>query len=169
LEFDFFGLFKFMGLGPINLVNQPTPILLLALFGLGFKNGLFIFLTRQFFINLPHELDESAKIDGAGFIRIFFQITLPNAIPILITIYMFGFSWQWTDQFMTGMFMTGQRYFGMTLPAMIVPAAYKGFNNMEIAALVTTGVLLILTPLLILYIFLQRFFVQGIERSGLVG
>lgn len=169
MDFDVLGFFKLFTGTSVKLINQPWPILILAVFGVGYKNGLFIFLTRQFFINMPKELEESARIDGAGFMRTFTSIMLPSAVPILVTVFLFGFSWTWTDQILTPMFMPGEKYFGMVVPAMWTPAHYKGFHDIEIAAMTTTAVLLILFPLLIMYLALQRFFVQGIERSGLVG
>lgn len=169
LDIDFFGLLRVFGGQPLKLINQPWPILILALFGVGYKNGLFIFLTRQFFINMPKELDESARIDGAGFIRIFALIMLPSAVPVLVTVFLFGFSWQWTDQVLTAMFMPGQRFFGMAIPSIWDAAHFKGFHDIEITAMTTTAVLLVLLPLLLVYLVFQRFFVQGIERSGLVG
>jgi len=169
MEFDFFGIIKLFTGNSIDLINTPWPVLILSSLGIGYKNGLFIFLTRQFFINMPKELEESARIDGAGFIRIFCSIMLPSSVPILVTVFLFGVSWTWTDQILTPMFMPGQEYFGMSIPAMWTPLHYAGFHDVEKAAITTTAVLLVLFPLLIVYFALQRFFVQGIERSGLVG
>lgn len=169
MEFDIFGLIKLFTGSSIDLINTPWPVVVLAILGIGYKNGLFIFLTRQFFINMPKELEESARIDGVGFIRIFCSIMLPSAVPILVTVFMFGMSWTWTDQILTPMFMPGQEYFGMSIPAMWTPMHYAGFHDVEKAAITTTAVLLVLFPMLIMYFALQRFFVQGIERSGLVG
>ena len=169
MEFDFFGIIKLFTGNSIDLINTPWPVLILSSLGIGYKNGLFIFLTRQFFINMPKELEESARIDGAGFIRIFCSIMLPSSVPILVTVFLFGVSWTWTDQILTPMFMPGQEYFGMSIPAMWTPLHYAGFHDVEKAAITTTAVLLVLFPLFIVYFALQRFFVQGIERSGLVG
>ena len=109
-RFDLFGLIGLITGSPLRLLGTPWPFVLLSAMGLGFKNGLYIYFTRQFFINLPRELDESSRIDGAGFIRIFFQIMLPNALPVLITVFLFSFSWKWTDQYLTALYQIGRAH-----------------------------------------------------------
>ncbi len=180
--FDILGIFKFLGGGvfewlrilpfsSLNLNNTYWPLALLSLGGLAFKNGLYIFMMRQFFHGVPDELEESAYIDGSGVFRTFLQIILPLSVPMMITIFLFAFSWQWTDNFYTTVFFTKT---GMTLMPSIVgiPASldtqYAAQNLYESAIRNTCG-LLILLPLLIMYVFLQRYLIGGIERSGIVG
>ncbi len=180
--FDILGIFKLLGGGvfewlrilpfdSINLNNTYWPLALLSLGGLAFKNGLYIFMMRQFFHGVPDELEESAYIDGSGVFRTFLQIILPLSVPMMITIFLFAFSWQWTDNFYTTVFFTKT---GMTLmPSIIgIPATldtqYAAQNLYESAIRNTCG-LLILLPLLIMYVFLQRYLIGGIERSGIVG
>ena len=90
--------------GPLNLNNTYWPLILLSFGGLAFKNGLYIFMLRQFFRGVPDELEESAYIDGYGPFRAFFKIILPISIPMLITVFLFAFSWQWTDNFYVNTF-----------------------------------------------------------------
>lgn len=180
--FDILGIFNFLGGGVIegfkiikntslNLTNTFWPLTLLSLGGLAFKNGLYIFMMRQFFGGVPDELEESAYIDGSGVFRTFFQIILPLSIPMMITIFLFSFSWQWTDNFYTTMFFTGTK---MTLMPNIVKipkimdTAYAGQMLYESAILNTCG-LLVIAPLVVVYLFCQKYLVQGIERSGIVG
>ena len=180
--FDILGIFNFLGGGvfewlrilpfsSINLNNTYWPLALLSLGGLAFKNGLYIFMMRQFFHGVPDELEESAYIDGSGVFRTFLQIILPLSVPMMITIFLFAFSWQWTDNFYTTVFFTKT---GMTLMPSIVgiPATldtqYAAQNLYESAIRNTCG-LLILLPLLVMYVFLQRYLIGGIERSGIVG
>ena len=88
----------------INLMNTHWPLILLSLGGLAFKNGLYIFLLRQFFRGVPDELEESAYMDGSGTFRTFIQIILPLSVPMMITVFLFAFCWQWTDEFYTRLF-----------------------------------------------------------------
>ena len=76
----------------INLTNTYWPLALLSLTGLAFKNGLYIFMMRQFYRGVPDELEESAYIDGAGSLYTFFKIIIPLSIPMLVTIFLFSFS-----------------------------------------------------------------------------
>lgn len=180
--FDIYGLFNLLGGGltpslrmlnftSLNLNNSYWPLFLMSLGGLGFKNGMYILVMRQFFRGVPDELEESAYIDGSGVIRTFFQIILPLSVPMMITIFLFTFSWQWTDNFYTEIFFTTT---GPTLmPDIIkVPKAldtnYAG-QNLYVSAIRNTCGLLIIAPLVVVYLFCQRYLVQGIERSGIVG
>ena len=176
--FDVFGIIGFLhdqlGLfkhGFLSLVNTYWPMVLLSATGLGFKNGLYIFMLRQYFKGVPDELEESAYLDGCGVFRTFLQIILPLSVPMLITVFMFSFSWQWTDTFYTSVFFSQQ---GPTLmPSIIkVPRSlstgYAAQNLYESAIRNTCGIMILL-PLLVLYTFLQRYIIQGIERSGITG
>ena len=162
----------------VNLNNTYWPIIVLSVFGLAFKNGLYIFLLRQFFSGVPDELEESAYIDGSGIMKTFFTIILPLSVPMMITVFLFAFSWQWTDTFYTGMFInkkdaiTGE---GITLLKHLInetPAPFKqDMSNTDAAlykaAAKNTCGLMIIMPLIVIYLFCQRYLVQGIERSGL--
>lgn len=169
--FDIFGIIELLTGEALNLTNSFWPLALLSLGGLAFKNGLYIFMMRQFFSGVPDELEESAYIDGSGVFRTFLQIILPLSVPMMITIFLFAFSWQWTDNFYTNVFFTKTT---ITLMPNIVSiprtldTSYAAQNLYESAIKNTCG-LLILAPLLVMYIFLQRYLIGGIERSGIVG
>jgi multiple sugar transport system permease protein len=161
----------------LELVNSFWPLVLISLFGLAFKNGLYIYLMRQFFKGVPDELEESAYVDGSGVFRTFIQIILPLSIPMMITIFLFSFSWQWTDEFYTNMFWPSGKDIGFYLMSDVYKAppptlqkldGFAGWPLYKNVIQNTAGMLIIL-PLLILYTFCQKYLVQGIERSGLVG
>ena len=169
--------------GPIALIlgyapeitNTFWPLVILSLGGLAFKNGLYIYLMRQFFKGVPDELEESAYVDGSGVFRTFFQIILPLSVPMMITIFLFSFSWQWTDEFYTTIFWTDKAnvYYLMpdiykTIPKSLDYSALTGWKLYKNVIQNTAG-MLIIAPLIIMYLFCQRYLVQGIERSGLVG
>ena len=78
----------------LSLLDTIWPIILLSLICLGFKNALYIFLMRQYFRGLPAEIEEAGMIDGSGHFGIFFRLMFPNAIPMMVTIFLFSFSWQ---------------------------------------------------------------------------
>ncbi len=155
----------------IQLINTNWPLIILSLTGLAFKNGLYIFLLRQFFKGVPDELEESAYLDGAGTFRTFIQIILPLSVPMLITVFMFSFSWQWTDEYYSNLFYTNTG--PKLLPDIIkVPsslAADENMTNLQKSGIYNTAGIMIILPLVILYVFLQRYIVQGIERSGITG
>ena len=162
---------------PLDLSDSFYPYVILSFGGLALKNGLYIYLMRQFFKGVPDELEESAYVDGSGVFRTFFQIILPLAVPMMITVFLFSFSWQWTDEFYADMFfyagkgMSGKVYLMpdvYEVPLSLKDDAFAGaalYNNV----VQNTGGMLIIMPLIILYLFCQKYLVQGIERSGLVG
>ena len=154
----------------INLCNTYVPLIMLSLGGLAFKNGLYIFLLRQFFRGIPDELEESAYMDGCGTIRTFVQIILPLSVPMLITVFMFSFCWQWTDDFYTNLFFVTSDTNMLVKIVGNIPSSlkmdYAGQDLYYSAIRNTTGLLIIL-PLVVLYAFGQRYLVQGIEQSGL--
>ena len=153
----------------LSLTNTYWPLAILSMTGLAFKNGLYIFMLRQFFTGVPDALEESAYIDGSGVFRTFFTIILPLSIPMMVTVFLFAFCWQWTDDFYTDVFFTSSKI--TLMPDIVkVPKSleinYAGRNVYEEAIRNTCG-LCIIMPLVVLYSFGQKFLVQGIERSGL--
>ena len=181
IDIDFFGLFNFAVDSPINILNLPEhsinlkntiwPFIILSVTGLAFKNGLYVFMLRQFFRGIPDSLEESAYLDGSGDFRTFLQIIIPMSVPMMITVFLFSFCWQWTDTFYTTMFFTNTKESPLMLSQIIgIPKSldtdYAGQNLYETAIRNTCGIMII-APLVVLYIFLQRYLVEGIERSGL--
>ena len=153
----------------LSLTNTYWPLAILSMTGLAFKNGLYIFMLRQFFTGVPDALEESAYIDGSGVFRTFFTIILPLSIPMMVTVFLFAFCWQWMDDFYTEMFFTTSKI--SLMPDIVeIPTSLKtdyAGQNMYYTAIRNTCGLCIIMPLVILYSFGQNFLVQGIERSGL--
>ncbi|MBQ8753050.1 MAG: carbohydrate ABC transporter permease [Clostridia bacterium] len=163
--YETFRFFIIPGLFPNGMINTVAPMIILSLTGLGLRNGLYIFMFRQSFRNMPKELEEAAYIDGCGAFGTFFKIMLPSARPIIVTVSLFAFSWQWTDTFYNDLFFPTQ--------TVLASAVYKLQNVYDEAILNSmlqnVGAILAILPLAIFYLFAQRAFVQSVERSGIVG
>jgi multiple sugar transport system permease protein len=141
--------------------------------GLAFKNGLYVYMMRQFFRGVPDSLEESAYIDGSGTFRTYIQIILPLSIPMMVTVFLFAFCWQWTDNFYVDLFFTSRTEILLSKSSFIaIPKTldidYAG-GTLFSGAIRNTCAILIIIPLIIIYLFGQKFLVQGIERSGITG
>ena len=197
--FDLLGIFKFLSGGTVtgigfldnilskikilpfpeglNLLETFVPLIVLSIGGLAFKNGLYIFLLRQFFRGVPDELEESAYLDGANTLRTFIQVILPISVPMMITVFLFAFCWQWTDDFYIPLFFTTSRpafitNITATLPLPSLTSIYTnqtGSSGAYMAAMTYGCGMMACLPLVILFLFCQKYLVQGIERSGIVG
>ena len=155
-----------------NLLNTYWPLAIMSVTGLALKNGLFIYIMRQYYNGVPDELEEAAYVDGAGVIKTFIRIIIPMSVPMLVTIFMFSFSWQWSDTFYTGLFFPSKQA-PLMLPKIVsIPSSldtnYAAQVTYENAIRNTCG-LLILMPLVIIYLFAQRTLIEGVERSGITG
>ena len=176
-SFDLFGLFTLIMGEPLNLLKTSLPIFILAATANGIKCGLYIYIFRQTFINMPIETEEAATVDGAGTVRIFTTIMAPGALNAAITVALFSFVWQWNDLFFSGIYLKEKTlslsYGGISLETAtsINPnfANYNFYNTTIQAAFKGTSVLLILLPLILLFLVLQRYFVDSVENSGIVG
>lgn len=162
--------FKYFLGGLVSLLNTPLPMFFLAITGLGFRSGLYIMMMRQVFKGIPTELSEAAAVDGVGAFKTFWYIMLPNAKAMLLTVFLFAFSWQWTDMYYTGLFYSKLKllpYIVTILQSLNITDLGTGVYTRDI--LVNTLVILAIFPLLILFFFVQKKFVQGIESSGITG
>lgn len=174
--FDILGIFKAIRHETINLRGSVLPYYLMSAGCMGLKNGLYIYMIRQFFRNIPKELEEAAYVDGCGTLKTFVRIMLPDATPILTSCFLFAFVWQWTDGFYSRLFLGKitlvstslstiidalgaflQRLLGMPLTPSV------GYSN----CISSTGTLMIIVPVLILYLFAQRGFVESLSSSGI--
>jgi multiple sugar transport system permease protein len=125
-------------------------------------SALGIFLLRQFFRQLPSELDEAARIDGAGNFAIYWRIILPNAKPVLATLFIIQFAALWND-FLWPLVISSQTQM-QTLPAALT--LFSSQSGVDHAALMA-GAAISLTPLAIAFLLLQRYFVQGVATTGI--
>ncbi|AOZ92023.1 carbohydrate ABC transporter permease [Paenibacillus crassostreae] len=182
-SFDILGIIQlFTGKEGVNLLNTYWPSIVTAATANGLKSGLYIYIFRQFFKGLPKEIEEAALIDGAGGFKTFFRIMLPNAVPPLVTVMLFSFVWQYNDTFFTSLFMSQSPLMPLkvaSLPAeanLLIPKMIGVGSNANVKAdpnhvamIVDTGILLAILPLIVMYLFVQRYFVESVERTGVVG
>ncbi len=187
VHFDIFGIFEATGfyeaLGLQSGIHGTyIPFLLLSITGLAFKNGLFIYLMRQFYRGIPDELEEASYVDGYGVFKTFFRIILPCSVPMLITIFVLSFSWQWTDIFYTNIFLPNSDIVLLTSTSFWskMPETLKAISEEVLvgndtaqasfaAIVMNTAGMLVVAPLIILYLFCQRYLIQGIAHSGFGG
>lgn len=175
LQFKSFGPVTIFTLGHvmkgIDLTGSVVPMLLLSSTAVGFKNGLYIFLLRQYFRNQPKELEEAAYIDGYGRFSTFLRVMLPGSASMMATVFLFSFVWQWNDSFYTPVLSPGLEVFTTVLPHLGIMVSFSQGNVVETVQNLlydSAGLVMHIIPLLILYLFTQKLFVQSITRSGLV-
>lgn len=171
LNFRYFnplGIASLFGSEGINLLSTPWTSVIMSATSLGFRAGVFVILMRQYYIGVPEELMEAAYVDGAGPFKTFFSIILPMAKSMLIVIFALSFAWQYTDTFYSDLLLPDVQ----TLPNMTQMLSAVKLESSEYYlnyVRANTAQILAILPLIILYCFMQRKIIQGIERSGLVG
>lgn len=134
-----------------------------------FGGGAFtIFLLRQFILSLPFELDEAATIDGAGKMRILWEIIVPNAKPALATAAVFSFIAHWNEFFGPLIFLNSREKFTIPL-GLYTLRIYAGDPGEPKDHLLMAGSIIATLPIIVLFFAAQRYFVQGIVTSGLKG
>ena len=183
-EFDIFGIITLITGSPVNLLKSGSLFILNALC-MGLKSGLYIYIFRQSFRALPKVLEEAAYMDGAGFLRTFVSIVVPSAGAGILTVAVLSFVWNWNDAYYVKLFdntninylmlafnkATGSVDESLAKISTKIPATYAFLmkNPVYEGAIAKTSALLVFMPLVVLYMFVQRKFVQGVERSGIVG
>lgn len=160
----------------LGLINSKLSMYLPALMGNGIRSGLMIFIFSQFFKGLPKEIEDSAYIDGCSRFRAFFSIMLPNAKSALLTVFLFSVVFYWNDYYISSLFFTDNQTVALMIKNLDSRLSIKLFNSSAVKASpreqivwLEAGCLISVSPMLIMYTFLQRYFIEGIERSGIVG
>ncbi|HWP22476.1 MAG TPA: carbohydrate ABC transporter permease [Candidatus Cryosericum sp.] len=167
---------RFLLFNSYKLVGTVWPMYLITLFGQGVKSSVFLLIYYNYFGSYSKSIDEAARIDGAGPLKIFFSIALPMAKPALVVTYLFSFIWIWNDTVQLPQYSTGAV---TTLPMHLQQFAEQ-FNKLYSSVGVSTGgalnesiqlagTLLSILPLIILYFLVQRSFIASIEKTGITG
>ena len=174
-HFDIFGIFKATTGSDINLRSSLIPYTLMCLTCMGLKDGLYIYMLRQYFRSVPVSLEEAAYVDGCGTIHTFVKIMLPDAVPTIASCFLFSFVWQWTDLFYTRNFISGYKIYSRELSNITsIMSKYFARNATENITvplgrqmqLIGIGVFVCCVPLIILYAFTQKTFVQSLTMTG---
>lgn len=174
--FDVLGLSQLITGQTINLRGSKLPYYLMSAGCMGLKNGLYIYMIRQYFRNIPGDLEEAAYVDGCGTFKTFIRIMLPQAKPILTSCFLFAFVWQWTDGFYSRMFLGNTKLISTGLSRIVdsLGAYIQRINGVKTTisiaysnCILATGTLMIIVPLIVLYLFAQRAFVESISSTGI--
>lgn len=160
----------------LGLINSKFSMYLPAFTGNGIRSGFMIFIFRQFFKGLPKEIEDSAYIDGCNRFRAFFSIMLPNAKSALLTVFLFSVVFYWNDYYISSLFFTDNQTIALMVKNLDSRLSVKLFNSSAVKASpreqivwLEAGCLISVFPMLVMYTFLQKYFIEGIERSGIVG
>lgn len=142
----------------LGWVNTYAPLVVPDFFGKAF----FIFLMRQFFMSIPEELLEAGRIDGASEFRIYWQLVLPLAKPAVVTVALFAFIWSWTDFLGPLIFLTNSNKWTISIGL----SQFTTSHGLD-WALLMAGSAMFMLPMIILFIFMQKVFIEGITMTGL--
>ena len=144
----------------VGLVNTLWPLILPAWFGYPF----FIFLLRQFFMSIPRELDDAARIDGASTFRIFTSVIMPLSTPALATVAIFAFIGNWSNLLDPLIYIRSQELYTLALGLNL----FRGVNFTQFNLLMAVSIIQLL-PVLIIFFLAQKLFVQGVTLTGMGG
>ncbi len=145
-----------------GLYNTLAPLWIPAFFG----NAFFIFLLRQFMLSIPRDLEDSALIDGCGYFRIYWHIIIPLIKPALATVAIFTFLWVWNDFMGPLIFLADQAKYPLSLGLFALHAWMIWLARYD---LMMSAAVLMTVPVILLFFFAQRQFIQGITLTGLKG
>ncbi len=144
----------------LGLLNTHSSLILPAV-----VSAFGIFLLRQFFLTIPDELVDAAKIDGASYFTIYWRIILPLAKPALSVLALFTFNFYWNEFFRPLILL--KSYDKMTIPLALVQLS--GFYSTGSVSIIMAGVSLAIVPVLIIFLFTQKYLIEGIALTGLKG
>jgi multiple sugar transport system permease protein len=178
---------QFLQVVELGLYGKLSALYVITALGMGLKSGIFIYLFRQFFRGIPVDLEDAALVDGAGPFKVFYKVMLPNARGAIITVALFAFVWQWNDSYYASLFVKLDQYPLLTTKLQTIMYGLQSVlsnldknywaligdditkNPLFTSMILNTAGIMIMAPLIIGYCFFQRLFVEGIERTGIVG
>ena len=169
-NFRFFKIFGF----EFNLLDTVWTFWLPSLLGMGLRSGLYILVYRQFFRGIPKEIEEAAYIDGCGPLTTFVRVMAPNAKHAFVTVFLFSVVWHWNDYYLSAMFFNNNMPLAVALTRLRSGLTLMGIGDefgdpTTVRTYLQAGSLLVIGPMLALYLFLQKYFTESLERTGIVG
>lgn len=152
---------QYMLFARFELINSYWPWIFWGLAGSPFH----IFLFRQFFQSIPRELEDAAEVDGCGKLRVFWQIFLPNSLPVVAASSIFCFTWVWGDWLYPSLFLSDD----ITTLAVRLVNSYVDPQNRPIVTLTMAGVVIYVIPMVVIFFLAQKYIIQGVVTTGLKG
>lgn len=162
-----------------GILGTIWAFVLPALFGNGLNAPIFILIFYQFFKQVPKVLIEAAQIDGAGYLKSFIRIAIPSAAPAILTVVLFSFVWYWNESYLTELYVQGLSTKSIWVNLVVQLKNFDAsFNTLATTGDTATSLnecvrmaatALSILPLLIMYFFLQKHFVESIDRTGITG
>lgn len=163
---------KFVLFDKFGILESAWSIILPASFGQGLSSAIFILIFYQFFRMQPIALDESAEIDGANPYQTFLMIGVPLALPAYLTSFLFSFVWYWNETYISSLFL-GTNLYTLQLRLFNFSSQFslaQGLSQQAVnEAIKYSATILIILPVLVVYIIMQKWFVEGIDRTGVTG
>lgn len=164
----------------LKLTGSLAAFIVPALLGQGLNSQIFILIFYQFFKMVPKVLIEAAHIDGAGFFKSYFRISVPSAKPAFITVFLFSLVWYWNESYLTQLYVAGihiksgwstliirLKQFDVNYSDALATVDGVVTSNNESIRMAAT--MLSILPVLLMYFILQKNFVESIDRTGITG
>ena len=162
-----------------GILGTIWAFVLPAVFGNGLNAPIFILIFYQFFKQVPKVLIEASQIDGAGYLKSFIKIAVPSAAPAILTVFLFSFVWYWNESYLTELYVQGLSTKSIWVNLVVQLKNFDAsFNTLATTGDTATSLnesvrmaatALSILPLLIMYFFLQKHFVESIDRTGITG
>ena len=150
-----------------KLLDTDWAMLIMSLFGSGIRGGMFIFIFRQFFSGLPRDLEDAAYVDGGGSLQTFLRVIIPCASAPFLVVLILSLIWHWNDNFVAPLLNSSRQTLAFTIDNLANISIGANANVYERLQIRLASCIYLIAPILILYLFLQRYFVESIDRTGL--
>lgn len=169
---------QYLVFSKLKWINTFLPLIIPSFLGFGLRGGLFVFIFRQFYTGIPKEIEEAARVDGCKAGKTFLKIIIPSSSAPMLVCGILSMVWHWNDSYLSSTFITN---YNMSTLAERLPKLYEvltagttSIENMHLKliyneAVIMAATLLVILPVLVVFFILQRRFMEGIERSGIVG
>jgi multiple sugar transport system permease protein len=153
----------------LGLSKTVWPIILPELLGNGLYGALFVFIFRQVFRGIPKELEDAAAIDGAGAFRTLGSIMAPMAQNAYITVALFSFVFHWNEYTRPMNYLNSETKTLSFALSFLFPSGFQAASQGLNQAVQSAGIILVMAPVILIYVFVQRYFIQGVQLSGIKG
>lgn len=153
----------------LQLIRSLWPLILPELLGNGLYGALFVFVFRQVFMGVPKDLEDAAAIDGAGIIKTFRLIIAPVVKTAYITVGLFSFVWHWNEYTRPLYYLDADNQTLTFALSTLFTFDFRIGRTVASEAVQGAGVILVMAPVILIYILVQKYFVQGVQMTGIKG